>query len=209
LISDNFRRAIEYALDRNGVVYTHAFILCANNAFGQGTKHLNHIELWRKMFISDNLAQDLLDAKSLIEIFRLLRKYPLMGDFMSYQTAIDLNYSDLINFSENDFTVAGPGALRGIAKCFESTGQYSPEEIIHWMIDNQADEFARLGLEFSGLFGRPLHAIDCQGLFCETDKYCRVAFPEVTSVRSKIKTRFHENSAELKLFFPPKWHLKY
>ena len=43
-------------------------------------------------------------------------KLPLIGNFMAYQLAIDLNYSDVFNFDENDFTIAGPGALRGIKK---------------------------------------------------------------------------------------------
>ncbi|MGH3907348.1 MAG: nucleotide kinase domain-containing protein, partial [Pseudonocardiaceae bacterium] len=42
------------------------------------------------------------------------------------EIAIDLNYSDLVNFSENEFTKAGPGALRGISKVFEDLGDYSP-----------------------------------------------------------------------------------
>ena len=41
------------------------------------------------------------------------------------------------------------------------------------MVDQQEAEFQRLDLPYSGLFGQPLHAVDCQGLFCETDKYCR------------------------------------
>ena len=126
---------------------------------------------------------------------------------MSYQTTIDLNYSDLVNFSENDFTQAGPGALRGMKKVFESLGSLTPSEVIRWMVDNQGDEFNRLGLPFGGLWGRPLHAIDCQGLFCETDKYCREAAPELTSARKRIKARFTPASSRLPLFFPPKWGL--
>jgi alpha-glutamyl/putrescinyl thymine pyrophosphorylase clade 1 len=45
-------------------------------------------------------------------VYDLLHGYPLMGDFMSYQTTIDLNYSGPLEFSENEFTQAGPGALR-------------------------------------------------------------------------------------------------
>jgi hypothetical protein len=128
-----------------------------------------------------------------------------MGDFMSYQTTIDLNYSGLISFSENEFTQAGPGALRGIRKVFDSPGDYTPAEIVLWMADHQEDEFTRLGLPFGGLWGRPLHAIDCQGLFCETDKYCREAAPELASARKRIKARFTATPEPVRLFFPPKW----
>ena len=74
-----------------------------------------------------------------------------------------------------------------------------------WMCENQSDEMQRLGLPFQGLFGRPLHAIDCQGLFCETDKYCREAVPELASARSRIKARFNQSTAPLRLYFPPQW----
>jgi hypothetical protein len=131
-----------------------------------------------------------------------------MGPFMAYQTAVDLNYSELTDFSENDYTQAGPGAVRGLAKVFENLGDYTPSEAIQWMVDQQEVEFARLDLPFSGLFGRPLHAIDCQGLFCETDKYCREAAPELASNRSRIKARYRPSTTSLELFFPPKWRLE-
>jgi len=82
------------------------------------------------MFLHDQLGSKLLDAKSLREVYELLHGYPLIGDFMSYQTAIDLNYSSLLGFSENDFPQAGPGALRGIKKVFVDLGDYAPAEIV-------------------------------------------------------------------------------
>lgn len=51
------------------------------------------------------------------------------------------------------------------------------------MTERQEGEFARLGLPFGGRWGRPMYAIDCQGQFCETDKYCREAAPELASAR--------------------------
>ena len=205
LADGSFTSALDQARQRNGGLYTGAFILCATDAYGQSAKHRNHVELFRHMFLHDQLGQRLLDARSLRDVYGLLHGYPLMGDFMSYQTTIDLNYSALIGFSENEFTQAGPGALRGIRKCFANLGDYTPAEIVLWMTERQHDEFARLGLPFGGLWGRPLHAIDCQGLFCETDKYCREAAPELASARKRIKARFTPTPEPIRLFFPPKW----
>lgn len=202
-----FTKALDHARTVNGGLYTGAFILCATDAYGQRLKHLNHVELFRHMFLTDDLGKRLLDAASLREVYDHLHGYPLMGDFMSYQTTIDLNYSALINFSENEFTQAGPGALRGIKKCFTDPGDYTPADVILWMVDNQDSELARLGLPLTGLYGRPLHAIDCQGLFCETDKYCREAAPELASARKRIKARFTQTPEPVRLFFPPKWGL--
>jgi hypothetical protein len=207
LASGAFTSVLEYANSTNGGLYTGAFILCATNAYGQPAKYLNHVELFRHMFLVDSLGDKLIHATSLHAVYELLHAYPLMGNFMSYQTAIDLNYSSLINFDEDDFTVAGPGALRGMKKVFEDFGDYSPAELVMWMVGRQDEEFKRLGLPFNGLFGRPLHAIDCQGLFCETDKYCREAAPELASARKRIKARYAASGKPLPLFFPPKWDI--
>lgn len=205
LESGAFEAALTEAKDRNGGLYTGAFILCATNAYGRKTKHLNHVELFRDMFVRSRLAERILEAESLEEVYELLHAFPLMGDFMSYQMAIDLNYSEHVNFSENDFTKPGPGALRGIKKVFSGLGGLTPQEVIMWMVDNQDAEFARLGLEFNGLWGRPIQAIDAQNLFCETDKYCREAVPELASARSRIKSRYTSTPDPMTLFFPPKW----
>lgn len=205
LANGRFSKALDCVRAQNGGLYTGAFILCATDAYGQRVKHLNHVELFRHMFLLEDLGSALLAAESLQAIYELLHRFPLMGNFMSYQTTIDLNYSSLINFSENEFTQAGPGALRGISKVFENLGGLTPNEIVKWMVEHQNEEFERLGLPFTGLFGRPLHAIDCQGLFCETDKYCREAAPELTSARKRIKARFSPAVDAVPLFFPPKW----
>lgn len=205
LTNGTFEAAIECVREDQGKLYTGAFILCANQAYGFQKKHLNHIALFRHMFIQDGLAEQLLGASSLENIYNILHAYPLLGDFMSYQIAIDLNYSAYINFSENDFTKAGPGALRGIKKVFESTGRLKPEAIVLWMVEHQDAEFARIGLSFGGLRGRKLQAIDAQGLFCELDKYCREAVPDLVSARVQIKTKFEESSDPIEYFYPPKW----
>jgi len=205
LRNGSFTEALEYARHTNGRLYTGAFILCAANAYGYSFKHLNHVELFRHMFLRDAIGKRLVAAKSLRRVYEILRGYPLMGDFMSYQVTVDLNYSDLFNFSENEFTQAGPGAMRGVKKVFEDLGDYTPDEVILWMVDHQEEEFARLGLPFNGLWERPLHAIDCQGLFCETDKYCREAAPELTSARKRIKAKFSACPEQIQLFFPPRW----
>jgi hypothetical protein len=205
LASGAFRAALEDIRAQAGGLYTGAFILCATDAYGQRLKHRNHVELFRHMFLGEGLGERVLGATSLREVYGLLHEFPLMGDFMSYQTAIDLNYSALVDYNEDDFTQPGPGAVRGIKKCFHSLGGYSPHEIVQYMVDNQEAEFERLGLPFNGLWGRRLHAIDCQGLFCETDKYCRVALPELTSGRVRIKSKFTPHPDPLPLFFPPKW----
>ncbi len=211
ITSDTFSNdRIDAVLDdlfaRGETIYTNAFILCANKAYGHERKHRNHLALMRAMR-SGRLSQVVARARGLRDIYEALISYPLLGRFMAYQLAIDINYSELTTFDENEFTAAGPGSERGIRKCFIDTGGRKPEEVIAWMVDHQEDECERLGLKPPTLYGRPLHAIDCQGLFCELDKYARVAFPELRSNRQRIKVNFTPSTEPLRLFYPPKWDL--
>jgi hypothetical protein len=201
---DEYGETIDQALSQGEAVYTNAFILCANSVYGYSRKHRNHLALLDAMLRSQ-LSRRIATAKSLEEVYHLLIDYPLIGPFMAYQLAIDINYSELTDFDENDFTMPGPGAIRGITKCFLDIGSRSMAGIIHWMVDGQEQEFGRLGLTFQSLFGRPLHAIDCQNLFCEVDKYARVAFPQLSNNRVRIKTKFKPTPSEIGYFYPPKW----
>jgi hypothetical protein len=195
------------ALRARQPIYTPAFILAAPKAFGYQAKHRNHLALVADMFRPGRLGARLGRARSLAEVFEALVEYPAIGPFLGYQIAIDLNYSELIDFDEDDFTVPGPGAIRGLRKVFRDPGDRTPYQLIMDMVDRQEEEFERLGLDFPGLFGRRLHAIDCQGLFCETDKYSREAFPQLKSNRVRIKQEYRPTARPLRLFFPPKWGL--
>jgi hypothetical protein len=189
-------------------LYTGAFILCANRAFGHKRKHRNHLALLERMIGSGILPRAVARARSLRDLFEALIQFPLIGSFMAYQLAIDINYGELCDFCESEYTVAGPGARRGIAKCFADTHGWDEQRIIAWMTERQDEEFSRLGIDFPSLYGRTLQAIDIQNLFCELDKYARVAFPHLQSNRSRIKARFSPSGPIAAPFFPPKWRLE-
>ncbi len=205
----NFERyasAFEKLSSGEEPVYGNAFILCANKAFGYDRKYLNHLKLIESINQHSSMV-GLLSSRSLGELFSALKSYPLLGNFMAYQMAIDLNYSEVFDFDENDFTCAGPGAIRGIQKAFRSVRAKDSYRIIMQMVEKQNSEFERLGLGFKDLFGRPLHAIDCQGLFCELDKYSRVRFPDLKSSRVRIKAEYKPSNRTIELFYPPKWNI--
>jgi hypothetical protein len=80
-------------------------------------------------------------------------------------------------------------------------------DVIRALTDEQEAWFEHFGLPFAGLFGRRLHLIDVQNLFCEIGKYSRVAHPEIRGVagRTRIKQSFKPAGAIPSPFFPPKW----
>jgi hypothetical protein len=204
---DRISRVLSEAFRRGARLYNPAYIM-PSPGFGFTRKHDNHLALLRKM-MDDGLAGRLRISRSLEEAYRLILGYPGLGPFLSFQYAIDLNYSDLLNFEESEYVVAGPGALDGIAKCFVETGM-TAAEIIHWMVDRQEAEFARLQLDWRGLYGRRLQPIDCQNLFCEISKYARVGYPHVCGIsgRTRIKQQYRRGRVRtVAPYFPPKWGL--
>lgn len=202
---DAFDSVLDHLLSDGERIYSAAYIV-PPPPFGAARKHRNHLLLIDHMMHA-GIADRITAATSLREVFETISSFPSLGPFLSYQLAIDFNYTTVIDFDENDFVVPGPGARSGIKKCFPGLGEASAEDVIRWMVDTQADQFEQNGMTFSDLFGRALTLIDCQNLFCETDKYARVMHPEVRGVgnRSRIKQQFLPQGNPELPFFPPKW----
>ena len=191
-------------------IYSAAYITHpGTSAFGQKKKHQNHLLLLEAM-LSDELPKRLTKTTRMQDGYELLVQYPTIGDFLGYQLITDLNYSELVDYSEMEFVVPGPGAVDGIAKCFESKGGLHEVEIIQWMADSQDREFERLGLKFKSLWGRKLQLIDCQNLFCEISKYSRISHPHISGIssRKRIKQKFTANRSRINYWFPPKWGIR-
>jgi len=200
-----YARVLDRVLDNGQRIYSAAYIM-PSPAFGSPRKHRNHLRLVEHM-MRDGASRKIAKATTLRGVFELLRGYPSLGDFLAFQFAIDLNYSDLTDFSEMDFVVAGPGARDGIHKCFTNTAGLSDAAIIRVMAERAGDEFDRLGKRFQTLWGRRLQLIDCQNVFCEVSKYARVAHPDVEgeSGRTRIKQKFAARSTPVPQWYPPKW----
>lgn len=204
-----YEKVLMDALTRGETIYSAAYIMpSGSSTFGTTKKHRAHLKLLERM-MTDEVPLRIAETKSMRDAFMLLRSYPTIGDFLAYQYVTDLNYSTLINFSEMEFVVPGPGAKSGISKCFESLGGISEEDIIRVVTDRQSAEFERLGIDFKSLWGRPLQLIDCQNLFCEVDKYSRVFHPDITgnSQRTRIKQKFRPTNGSVQYWYPPKWGL--
>ncbi len=205
---ERYARVLDGLMARGQSVYSAAYIM-PSPPFGNARKHRNHLQLLERM-MRDGAADRVAAARSLREVFETIRGYPSLGDFLAFQFTIDLNYSSMIDFSEMEFVVAGPGARDGIRKCFADTAGLDDAAVIQCVADVAEREFDRLGLIFPTLWGRPLQLIDCQNLFCEVDKYARVVHPEAqgTSGRTRIKQNFCPKSTSLPQWYPPKWRLE-
>lgn len=195
-------------LRQNRRIYSAAYIM-PSPRYGHARKHANHVALLAEM-MEQRMPDRLRQLPTLSSVYHALLDWSGIGPFLAFQYTIDLNYSDLLDHDEAEFVVAGPGALDGLAKCFEDLGGLSPAEAIHWICEQQDAAFATRGLQFQTLFGRKLQPIDCQNLLCEISKYARVRHPDMTGIsgRTRIKQSYRPNEARMPPpLFPPKWGL--
>ncbi|WP_286275194.1 nucleotide kinase domain-containing protein [Mycobacterium antarcticum] len=202
---DEIDELLSDAFARGRRLYSAAYVIPPPR-MGAERKHSNHLRLLRSM-MEDEMPTQLQGSPSMRHAFNEIRSYPAMGDFLAFQMLIDLNYTTLLDFDEMEYVVAGPGARDGIRKCFGAGAHGIESEVIRYMADAQHEHFGHLGLDFIGLGGRPLQLIDCQNLFCEVDKYARVAHPDVQGLsgRSRIKQKFAPVMERVTAWFPPKW----
>jgi hypothetical protein len=190
-------------------VYSAAYIMPSGGAdWRESRKHRMHLKLLEYL-LSQDIPSRIADSPSMQVAFELLKSVPTFGDFLAYQYVTDLNYSTVLDFSESEFVMPGPGARDGIRKCFSSLGSLKEADVIRFVCEHQEQEFRARGISFKSLWGRPLQLIDCQNLFCELDKYAREYHPDVRgkSGRARIKQQFRPTEGGLPYWYPPKWGL--
>lgn len=204
---EKYSAVLNKAFEEGQRIYSGAYIMPAGGkAFSTARKHDAHLQLLEFM-LKDRLPEKILAAQNLKQLFQILRSYPLIGDFLAFQYAIDINYSEVTHFAESEFVAAGPGARSGLRKCFANFEGVSEEDVIRLVTELQEEEFNRRGISFKWLGGRRLQLIDIQNIFCEIDKYARVRFPDAIGLanRAKIKQRFKPNPTPMPQWYPPKW----
>ena len=188
-------------------VFSNAYMMtgCYSGYEGFSTKHQVWLQMIEDEFIKKQGLKQVLKAKSMAELYNQLRGYPLIGDCLAYQYAIDFNYSPYLNFDEDSFVKAGVGAIRGIKKCFSLYGN-EYEDAIYYIHDHFEELQERYGYtHFRPIPGRNPKLIDLQNCFCETDKYLRAKMPELRIGNVRIKQRYHPVAEGIVFFFPEKW----
>ena len=144
-------------------------------------------------------------------LFDLLRGKPTVSDFTAFQWMTDLNYADVVNYSEDAFVAMGPGSMRGVERCFHLPdgvkGRRQAKRIVEETWRRQRHESALYG-GFPFLPGRFLSQIDVQNMFCEFDKYRRRR-EVLDGKRGRMKVRrlgiLPDRLPDT--VFPPKWGL--
>ena len=130
--------------------------------------------------IKNNLASELLQAKSQLEVFEILKSRILgAGSFMAYQFYVDLTYIPEFPYSENEFVISGPGCSYGLGMLVSDPNGLSNDELLFWMRDNLASIFDQYGLYWDlnmlmtdlPEYDRCLNVMMLENLMCEFSKY--------------------------------------
>lgn len=216
---ENIARFLDECIDQGIAIYGNAYII--NCFFYQYpeyshiagmSKHRAHFLIYEDEIFQNGHLYDFLEAKSLEELFGVFRKMKIYGDFTAQQYAIDLNYSTLFNFDENDFVITGPGSIRGIERTFEDARGCDYVGVIKWVHENFEELMSKFeketGMEFKPLPNRLPTLIDLQNCFCETDKFLRgmgIETPGVKVKGQRIKHTYSPNRERIEYVFPEKW----
>ncbi len=100
-----------------------------------------------------------------------------LSRFLAYQIFVDLTYQPEFPFSENEFTVSGPGCDAGLDLLFTDRDGMTYEECLFWLRDNSAALFH--DIDFNELMfdlqphDRCMNVMSLENCFCELQKYIR------------------------------------
>lgn len=129
------------------------------------------------------------------EVYQLLRSINGIGDFLAYQIFVDFTYIKEFPFSENEFTVAGPGCRKGLDMLFTDKDGMTYEECLFWLRNNWYrfknhklffdPEKEMLDLKH---YDRVMNVMSLENCFCELSKYIR-AYNNTGRPRNKYKPR--------------------
>ena len=199
-----YAQALSEIKSEGNKIYSAAYIMPSGTQYGSKTKHINNLIMLGEM-LSKGVPESVWGADTLEQVYKIFLGIPSLGKFLALQLSIDCAYSSFSIAEESHFVVAGPGAERGIIKCFPKAKPSDYFDIINYMQENQDFEFRRLGLDFQYLKNRKLQLIDCQNIFCELDKYLRVKRPEFNKGTKRIKQHYRPNHKEIIFELPRKW----
>lgn len=123
---------------------------------------------------------DLLSLSTPFEVYeRMKNEIEGLGAFLAYQMWVDFTYIPEYPFSENEFTIAGPGCCVGIDLMFSDKAGMTHNECIFWLRDNQDKVFGVYGYQREKFWSHEepwdqhMNVMQLENLFCELQKYVR------------------------------------
>lgn len=137
-----------------------------------------HVGVWLGQ---KDIVYKLLISKDQQECFDIIRSIRGFADFLAYQVFVDLTYIPAFPYSENEFTVAGPGCRKGLDILFKDRAGLSYEECLFWLRDSWDTLIDDIGVEWNAdklfcdlpEYDRCMNVMSLENCFCEFSKYMR------------------------------------
>lgn len=133
-------------------------------------------KLWNEGFVEKVKA-----AKNQKEVYNVIKSWKGLGEFLAYQIYVDMTYIPEFPFSENEFTVSGPGCIKGLKEVFQDFDGMTYDEALFWLRDNWETLMEERGYKwepdklFSDLepHDRYMNVMSLENCHCEISKYIR------------------------------------
>ena len=129
-----------------------------------------HVAIWLNQ---QGIVKKLLKSNNQLEAFETIKSVRGFSDFLAYQVFVDLSYIKEFPFSENEFTIAGPGCKKGIDLVFKDKDGLTYEECLFWLRDYlKTQPFIPIRREFRE-HHRDINVMSLENCMCEISKYIR------------------------------------
>lgn len=166
---------------------------------------LRVVQYIRHMYYHEpHLVNDVLSAEAPDLAYKNLKEVRGFANFLAYQVWVDLTYIEDYPFSENHFTIAGPGCIKGLDMLFEDRAGMTWEECLFWLRDNQLEVYGKLGYDPEKMFvvlepfDRTLNVMCLENVFCETLKYIRCVQALEAGERPRTRVKYGVAPKEVK-----------
>lgn len=184
-IRQDFRNKLR--ADPKYTFFTNAFLTCGLKVSLGRKPETNDefmpmrvIKFARQLWDSD-LIHNILAAKTQKDVFDAIKSCYGLGEFLAYQMFVDFTYLPEFPFSENEFTVSGPGCIKGLKEVFDDFDGMTYDEALFWLRDNINDEFWKRDFNWvpEKLFSdlpeedRYMNVMSLENCHCEISKYIR------------------------------------
>lgn len=186
---EDIRYHLDWYLEENPkyTFFTNAFLTCGLKVSLGRMEDTNDefmpmrvIKFARQLWNS-GLIDTIKKAKTQEDVFRAIKGCYGLGEFLAYQMFVDFTYIPEFPFSENEFTVSGPGCIKGLNEVFADFDGLTHDEALFWLRDNIDLEFQARGWNWNPdkLFDdlpvedRYMNVMSLENCFCELSKYVR------------------------------------
>lgn len=139
--------------------------------------------------IKNDIVGKILESKNQFDCYDSIRYnssipkgIPGFGEFLAYQVFVDMSYIPEFSFSENEFTIAGPGCKMGLRYLFEDSDGMTPEEQLFWLRDHQNALLKKYDVDLQELMTdlppieRSLSVMSLENIMCEGSKTFRAVY---------------------------------